>query len=123
MRRIAMASWLIPSILASTRRIRVVLLALLLALMGTLAVPAHAADGQLPFVNNFATAQFKLLSTVDIGGTTGVAFGAGDLVLPDRSRTWIGTNDSSELTEVVQIGSSVYVRVGSEPWERSDGAI
>jgi hypothetical protein len=121
MRRIAMASLLIPSILASTRRIRVVLLVLLLAFMGALVLPARAAErGQLPFVNNFATAQFKLLSTVDLGGVTAVAFGAGELVLPDRSRTWVGTNDSSELTEVVQIGSAVYVRVGDEPWERSD---
>ena len=116
-----MASQLVPSILASTRRPRVALLILLVALMGALAPPARAAErGQLPFVNNFATAQFKLLSTVDIGGVTAVAFGAGAVVLPDRSRAWIGTNDSSELTEVVQIGSAVYVRVGDKPWERSD---
>jgi hypothetical protein len=66
-----MASVLVPSILASTRRLRVVLLVLLLALMGALAVPAHAAErGQLPAVNNFATAQFKLLSTVKMAPTT-----------------------------------------------------
>lgn len=116
-----MASRLVPSILASTRRLRIALLALLLALMGAFAVPAHAAErGQLPFVNNFATAQFKMLSTVDLGGVTAVAFGAGAVVLPDRSKIWIGTNDSPELTEVIQIGSAVYVRVGDEPWERSD---
>jgi hypothetical protein len=116
-----MASLLVPSILASTRRVRVVLLVLLLALMGALVPPAHAAErGQLPFVNNFATARFKLLSTVDLGGVTGVAFGAGEVVLPDRSRAWVGTNESTELTEVVQIGSTIYVRVGDKPWERSD---
>jgi hypothetical protein len=115
-----MASLLVPSILASSRRLRVVLLALLLALMGASAAPARAADGQLPFVNNFATAQFKILSTVSLGDVSAVAFGAGAIVLPDRSRAWIGTNDSNELTEVVQIGSTVYVRVGDEPWERSD---
>jgi hypothetical protein len=116
-----MAFLLVPSILASTRRLRVVLLILLLALMGALALPAHAAErGKLPFVNNFATAQFKLLSTVDLGDGEAVAFGGGEVVLPDRSRAWIGTNDSTELTEVVQIGSAVYVRVGDEPWERSD---
>lgn len=116
-----MASLLVPSILASTRRLRVVLLVLLLALMGALAVPARAAESsQLPFVNNFATAQFKILSTVDLGGVSSVAFGGGAVVLPDRSRVWIGTNDSDELTEVIQIGSAVYVRVGDKPWERSD---
>ena len=116
-----MASSLVPSNLASTRRLRAALMILLVALMGGMALPAHAAENaQLPFVNNFATAQFKLLSTVDLGGVTAVAFGAGAVVLPDRSRAWIGTNDSSELTEVVQIGSTVYTRVGDEPWERSD---
>jgi hypothetical protein len=94
---------------------------LLLALAGALALPAHAAErSQLPFVNNFATAQFKLLSTVDLGGESAVAFGGGELVLPDRSRTWIGTNDSSELIEVIQIGSAVYMREGDGPWERSE---
>jgi hypothetical protein len=93
----------------------------MLGLMGALALPAHAAErGQLPFVNNFATARFKLLSTVDLGGVSAVAFGGGELVLPDRSRTWIGTNDSSELTEVIQIGSAVYIREGNKPWERSE---
>jgi hypothetical protein len=116
-----MASLLVPSVLAATRRLRIALLVLLLALLCAVAVPAHAAErGQLPAVNNFATAQFKLLSTAQVGGITSIAFGGGAVVLPDRSRVWIGTNESKELTEVVQIGSAIYVRVGDKPWQRSD---
>lgn len=98
------------------------LLALFLLLLGTTAQPVSAADGQLPAVNNFATARFKLLSTVQIGDEKGVAFGEGAVVLPDRTSLWIGTDGTSELTEVVQIGTAVYLRSGSEPWERSDDA-
>lgn len=105
------------------RRIAVArLVVVLMLLLGATAVPANAADGQLPPVNNFATARFKLLSTVQLGGEQGVAFGGGTVVMPDRTYVWIGTNESSELTEIVQIGAAIYLRSGGQPWERSDDA-
>jgi len=94
---------------------------IMLAILGAAALPVQAQErSQLPPVNNFATARFKLLATVEIDTVKGVAFGGGEVVLPDRTRVWVGTDQSEDLTEVVQIGSTVYQRTGSDPWQRGD---
>jgi len=94
---------------------------IMLAILGAAALPVHAEErSQLPPVNNFATARFKLLLTLDLDTVKAVAFGAGELVLPDRAKLWVGTDQSEDLINVVQIGSTVYQRIGSAPWERSD---
>jgi hypothetical protein len=107
---------------AGARWLRSMLLCgFMLALLGAAALPAHAQEhSQLPPVNNFATAQFKLLLTLDLGTVQAVAYGGGEVVLPDRTRLWLGTDFSEDLTEIVQIGSTVYQRTGSGPWEQTN---
>lgn len=98
------------------------LLAVLLAVGG--AVPVRAAErvSSLPFVNNFATARFKLLGTTEIENQTIKTFGEGAVVLPDRTSAWVGTDSSDTLSYVIQIGSTVYQRIGSGEWQQDDGA-
>jgi hypothetical protein len=109
---------------AWARRLHITLLwGIVLLLLALATLPAHAEErGKLPAVNNFATAQFKLLTTTELGGQEVVAFGGGAVVLPDRTRAWIGTNESKDLIEIVQIGSTIYQRVGDKPWQRSENA-
>jgi hypothetical protein len=96
----------------------------LLALVSIVALPTSAKEqrGQLPAVNNFATARFKLLTTAEGGGERSVSFGGGAVVLPDRTQVWLGTNESSELIDIIQIGTTIYMRVGDKPWEKSEDA-
>ncbi|HEX5691670.1 MAG TPA: hypothetical protein VFX76_16765 [Roseiflexaceae bacterium] len=96
----------------------------LLAVVSIVALPTSAKEkrGQLPAVNNFATARFKLLTTTEGGGEQGVAFGGGAVVLPDRTQVWLGSNDSPELIDIIQIGPTIYMRVGDKPWEKSENA-
>jgi len=91
-------------------------LMLVLLLLGMTALPTQAAT-TLPPVNNFATAQLKMQATVSIGGLKGVSYGAGAVVMPDRTSLWLATDESPELTEIVQIGGTVYMREGDKPWE------
>lgn len=85
---------------------------------------AHAATSvkQLPFVNNFATARFKLLTTVAVGDDKMLSYGAGEAVMPDRSSLWLASDASDQLIHMVQIGQAMYQRVGSGEWKRSQAA-
>ena len=85
--------------------------------------PAQAAEQvkSLPFVNNFATARFKLLGTSEIQGLTLKSFGEGTTVLPDRTSAWVGTDGSKTLSYVVQIGNTTYQRVGTGDWKQAKG--
>jgi hypothetical protein len=74
----------------------------------------------LPFVNNFATARFKLLTTVTVADAKGVGFGEGAAVMPDRSSLWLTMDGSDEFTSVVQIGKTLYQRVGNGEWEKGE---
>lgn len=108
------------------RKLGLGLFALVVALSFALgaAVPARAADqvSSLPFVNNFATARFKVLSTIKVDQQTVKSFGEGSVVLPDRTSAWVGTDSSDVLTYIIQIGTTVYQRVGSGEWQRNDNA-
>ncbi|MBK9943984.1 MAG: hypothetical protein U0Z44_04635 [Kouleothrix sp.] len=97
---------------------------ILIGLLIAVALPARAAEqvDALPFVNNFATARFKLLSTFEFGDQKAVAYGAGEAVLPDRSSAWIGSDASPELSYVIQIGTTVYQRTGNGKWERTNNS-
>lgn len=117
-------------ILQYTRRHRLLFVAVWAAILATLvavALPTYAAEqptqvDALPFVNNFATARFKLLATLQSGDTKFVAYGGGEAVMPDRSSTWLGNDQSKDLIYVIQVGTTVYQRVGNGPWQRTDGA-
>ena len=95
-----------------------------LAVLVAVALPARAAEqtSALPFVNNFATARFKLLSTISSGDQKIYLYGGGEAVLPDRSSAWLGSEFSNDLIYTIQIGPTVYQRIGNGPWKRSDGA-
>lgn len=95
-----------------------------LAAIVALAMPARAAEqtNALPFVNNFATARFKLLSTISSGDQKISLYGGGEAVLPDRSSAWLGSAFSNDLIYTIQIGSTVYQRIGGGPWKRTDGS-
>lgn len=111
-----------PLLFASRRVIRFLLWSVMLAGLVLAALPTRAAErvDQLPFVNNYATARFKLLSTIDVGGEVSNSFGSGETVLPDRISFWLGTDSSNELVYYVQIGDAVYQRQGNGAWQRSD---
>ncbi len=111
-----------PLLFASRRVFRLLLWSIMLAGLVLAALPTHAAErvDQLPFVNNYATARFKLLSTVDVGGSTSHSYGSGETVLPDRISFWLGTDSSNGLVYYVQIGDAVYQREGEGAWQRSD---
>ncbi|HEU4327280.1 MAG TPA: hypothetical protein VFS21_29350 [Roseiflexaceae bacterium] len=96
-------------------------LALVLAAQPALTVKAAEQVDQLPFVNNFATARFKLLTTVQIGDLKQYAYGGGEVVLPDRENVWVGSDTAKDLQYVVRIGSTLYQREGNQRWERSEG--
>ncbi|HEU5012592.1 MAG TPA: hypothetical protein VFT66_08620 [Roseiflexaceae bacterium] len=116
-------STLRPALLFDSRRVfRLLLWSIMLASLMLAALPTHAAErvDQLPFVNNYATARFKLLSMIDVGGDVSHSYGAGETVLPDRISFWLGTNGSNELVYYVQIGDAVYQREGNGAWQRSD---
>jgi hypothetical protein len=108
------------------RRLRILFLwAIMLMILGASALPTYAKDkggGHLPPVNNFATARFKLLTTVETTNQKSIVFGGGAVVLPDRTSTWIGSDESKDLIDIVQIGSTTYQRVGGGPWQRRDDA-
>lgn len=70
----------------------------------------------LPFVNNFATARFKVLVTNKVGNEKSTAYGNGEVVPPDRSRVWI-TDGTEMFTEVIQIGRKMYNRSNEHDWE------
>lgn len=94
---------------------------MLLALLAVSALPAHAKDrATLPAVNNFATAQFKLLTTVSAGDTQISAYGGGAVVLPDRTSVWLSTDQSQDMVNIVQIGSTTYQRLGASDWQRTE---
>lgn len=95
-------------------------LMLVLVLLGMTALPTQAAT--LPPVNNFATAQLKVQATLRIGDIEGVSYGAGAVVMPDRTSLWLASNESPELIEIVQIGGSLYLRQGSGAWELTSDA-
>jgi hypothetical protein len=88
--------------------------------------PIHAATitvENLPFVNNFATARFKLLTTITMGEQQMVSYGAGAAVMPDRSSLWLASNASDQLIHMVQIGQTMYQRIGDGEWKQSDAAM
>lgn len=116
---------MLPSIhrpFALRRMLRPLFATLMLAVLLLAALPTYAAErvNQLPFVNNFATARFKLLSTVEVEGIKGYSYGAGETVQPDRVSLWVGTDESLDLVYYVQIGGTVYQREGNGAWERTD---
>jgi len=87
------------------------------------AAHAETTVPNLPFVNNFATARFKLLSTVAIGDLKLVGYGAGDAVMPDRSSLWLASQGSDQTVSIVQIGKTIYQRAGNGEWKRSDAGV
>ncbi len=106
------------------RWVAAVIAALALALAAQPALTAKAAEqvDQLPLVNNFATARFKLLTTVQVGDLKQYTYGGGEAVLPDRESVWVGSDAAKDLLYVVRIGSTLYQRQGSQRWERSEGS-
>jgi len=99
-------------------RMLVVVLALLLA-VGAWPAPAHAADSvTLPTVKNFSAARFDVLVSVSVNGVTDFLFGKGAVQLPGKLQAWLGTNQTSVRTGVVQVGSAIYINTGSG-WQRS----
>jgi hypothetical protein len=102
----------------------IAVLALLMLFMAN--TPTHAATTtveNLPFVNNFATARFKLLTTITLGEQQMVGYGAGAAVMPDRSSLWLASNASDQLVHIVQIGQTMYQRIGDGEWEQSDAGV
>jgi hypothetical protein len=98
--------------------------ALILLALGAWAAPAAAAPYEqvdsLPKINSFASARFDLLTTIEIGELKQqVAFGKGEVILPDRAKIWVGVNGSDQLIYVVQIGTTTYVNDGTG-WKRTD---
>lgn len=104
-----------------------VALATLLAIVVSagLVLPAQAAEqvSSLPFVNNFATARFKLLGTIEVEGMTIRTFGEGNVVMPDRTSAWVGSDASQELVYVVQVGKTIYQRIGAGEWQQADDMV
>lgn len=94
----------------------------LLSVFTGVAVPASAEErvDALPFVNNFATARFRLLTTAEIEGVNLLSYGGGEVVLPSRSHVWLGSDQSPELINIILIDSMIYQRIGSGEWERTD---
>lgn len=117
-------------VLQYARRHRLLFMAVWAAMLATLvavALPTYAAEqpsqvDTLPFVNNFATARFKLLATVQSGDIKSVVYGAGEAVMPDRTSAWVGSDESKDLIYVIQVGTTVYQRIGNGPWQRTNGA-
>jgi hypothetical protein len=99
--------------------IAVGLLALLVVFVTS--APAHAASqvDHLPFVNNFATARFKLLTTITLDKIKVAGYGAGETVMPDRTKLWMGSDFSDKLTHIVQIGQTLYQREGDGEWQQT----
>lgn len=97
-----------------------VFIAAVMLAAATHVLPANAAEqvSSLPFVNNFATARFKLLGTTQSGNTTIRTFGEGAVVLPDKTSAWIGVDGVQDLVYIVQIGNTVYQRVGAGKWQQ-----
>jgi hypothetical protein len=94
-------------------------LMLALVMQPVLSVAAEEQVDSLPAVNNFASARFDILATLEVDGQQLVLYGKGSTVLPDRVSIWMGTDGSPELIYVVQIGSTMYVNAGSG-WEQSN---
>ena len=95
-------------------------------LVFTVGAPAQAATRRadhLPFVNNFATARFKLLTTIAIDEIKGVSYGAGETVMPDRSSLWQTSDGSDEILHIIQIGRTLYQREGDGAWEQSSASL
>jgi len=99
---------------------------LALLLVFSVGAPAHAAATRadhLPFVNNFATARFKLLTTVAIDEIKVVSYGAGETVMPDRASLWQTSDASDEIMHIIQIGRTIYQRTGGGVWEQSNASV
>jgi hypothetical protein len=109
------------------RRFASVAVALLtLLVLFTPGASAHAATtsaDHLPFVNNFATARFKLLTTIAIEKTKAVSYGAGATVMPDRTSLWETSDDSDKIMHIIQIGRTIYQRAGDGAWEQNDVSV
>lgn len=90
-----------------------------LLILPALPVAAEEQVTTLPPVNNFATARFDLLSTVEVGGLKLQSFGKGAAVLPDRISLWVSSSDGTQVSYAVQIGTAYYTNDGSG-WKRAD---
>jgi hypothetical protein len=103
----------------SFSRLAVALLALMVLFTAGAAYAATPVPA-LPFVNNFATARFKVLSTAAIADIKAVSYGEGAAVMPDRASMWLTMDGADEFTSMVQIGKTIYQRVGNGEWETSE---
>jgi hypothetical protein len=104
--------------MSSFKRVRALFSsAVLVVLLAVLALPSNAASVIIPTVNNFATAQFKILSTTQLEGFSSVAYGGGTIVSPDRTAVWLREDLTGLYIELIQIGADIYVNEG-EGWEQ-----
>ncbi len=94
---------------------------MVLALLTLSALPAAAQEqvDRLPAVNEFASAHFDLLTTLDIADSKAYVYGSGTTIRPDRVSMWVGSNDSDKLFYYVQVGTVTYSNDGSG-WKRAD---
>lgn len=103
-------------------RVRIAALALLvLALVVVPVAPAAAQDEveDLPLIRTFTGARFELLTTLQSGGTTRVAYGGGSLIMPDRLSLWQYDETAGQLLNLVQVDSAFYLNSGAG-WQQVD---
>lgn len=87
--------------------------------LSALPVAAQEQVDRLPTVNEFSSAHFDLLTTLEIADNKAFVYGSGTTILPDRVSMWIGSDDSDKLFYYVQVGTVTYSNDGSG-WKRAD---
>lgn len=90
-----------------------------LALMPSVSAVAQERVDTLPELVDFTSARFDTQTIVQIGEQQQVAYGQGALIPADRSQLTIIDENSDQVINVIQVGTTIYLDTG-QGWQRVD---